>query len=185
VKIIAVVGSESGSGKTTVACRIFRAIPGLGAVKISPREGEARAEWGAGTADKDTGGYAASGAAVIARIIGPRNSVAVTWGKIRENFRACRAVVMEGRGAIDLPGEKFVIFTVGPGMSERPDRTSLIAARSDMIIVMRPTVDAVLPPILSLPPHFLPGVPVLDSSLGARDDHGDEEIVRRVQRFIR
>lgn len=72
MKIIAVVGTGSGCGKTTVACRILAEIPRLGAVKISPRDCESHVEWGAGEPGKDTDLYVGHGAIRVARIIGPR-----------------------------------------------------------------------------------------------------------------
>ena len=135
MKIIAVVGTGSGCGKTTAACRILRAVPGLGAVKISPREVASRVEWGAGESGKDTDLYVGSGAVRVARIIGPRSAVGLTWERIMDQFEACRAVVIEGASALSLPGEKFVVFVVGdPEDQFREGRDREIRAVSDIII---------------------------------------------------
>lgn len=135
MKIVAVVGTGSGCGKTTIACRILREIPGLGAVKISPREGESRIEWGAGEPGKDTDLYAGSGAAPVARIIGPREAAGQAWEQVKAKFEGCRGVVIEGTGALQFPGERFVIFVVGDTKSDqREDRNRELAAISDLIV---------------------------------------------------
>jgi hypothetical protein len=142
VKIIAVVGTGSGCGKTTVACRILRGLPGLGAVKISPHEAPSRVEWGAGAPGKDTGLYAAHGAAPVARIIGPRAEVASSWGLIRDRFRECRGVVFEGACALDLPEELFAVFVIGEqGLADREQRNREILARSDLVLGRSSPVD--------------------------------------------
>jgi len=137
VKIIAVVGSGSGCGKTTVACRILRAIPGLGAVKISPRGGPGRGGGGGGGGGpgKDTDLYADSGAACVARIVGPRDEVVETWNRIKNAFQSCPGVVVEGSRSVDLPGERFVIFVAGSESGTvRTDREMAYSAISDVII---------------------------------------------------
>jgi molybdopterin-guanine dinucleotide biosynthesis protein len=142
VKIIAVVGTGSGCGKTTVVCRILRAIPGLGAVKISPREGTSRVEWGAGEPGKDTALFVGSGAVRVARIIGPRNAVGSTWDLIKDQFEGCQGVVIEGASALGLPGERLVVFV--PGSSEahfREDKNRAIAENSSIIVERSPHFD--------------------------------------------
>jgi molybdopterin-guanine dinucleotide biosynthesis protein len=135
VKIIAVVGTGSGCGKTTVACRILREIPGLGAVKISPREGASRVEWGAGEPGKDTDLFAASGAVPVARIIGPRETVGQSLELIKGHFDGCQGVVMEGTSALDIPGERFVVYVIGDAHDDqREGRNRAIVAISDIII---------------------------------------------------
>jgi len=135
VKIIAVVGTGSGCGKTTVACRILRENPGLGAVKISPRGGASRIEWGAGEPGKDTDLYVGSGAVPVARIIGPREAVAQAWDLIKGQFEGCQGVVIEGASAIELPGERFVVFVVGNTRDDqRIEKNRAVTAMSDMII---------------------------------------------------
>ena len=134
VKIIAVVGTGSGCGKTTVASRILAAIPGLGAVKISPRPGPSRVEWGAGAPGKDTALYVESGAAPVARIIGPRGEVGVSWDLIKDRFRECRGVVIEGTSALDLPGNRFVVFVVGGSFDKaRESRNREIGVKASII----------------------------------------------------
>lgn len=135
MKIIVVVGTGSGCGKTTVARSILRAIPGLGAVKISPRDGASRVEWGAGEEGKDTGLYAASGGVKVARIIGPRTAVGPTWELIKKQFKGCPGVVIEGVSALELPGERYVVFMVGASVEKKQkERNRAIAAISGTII---------------------------------------------------
>lgn len=145
MKLVAVVGSGSECGKTTVICRILKGIPGLGAVKLSPRQGESRVEWGPGDPGKDTDLYARSGAARVARIVGPREGTAQTWGEIRAEFGDCRGVVMEGARAVDLPDEKCVIFVDGRKWleardehEEREERNRRLIALSDGIVEIPP-----------------------------------------------
>lgn len=135
MKIIAIAGTGSGCGKTTVACRIIREIPGLGAVKISPRVGESRIEWGPGEPGKDTDLFVAGGAAPVARIIGPREAVGQAWEQIKGHFDGCRGVVVEGTSALEIPGERFVVFVAGDTTGEaREQRNREIAAVSGLII---------------------------------------------------
>jgi len=135
VKIIAVVGTGSGCGKTTVACRILRAIPGLGAVKISPLDGASRVEWGPGEPGKDTDLYTGNGAVRVARIIGPRELVGPTWQLMKDRFEGCQGVVIEGTSALNVSGERFVVFVVGDMQErEREERNRAIATLSDVII---------------------------------------------------
>ena len=135
VKIVAVVGSGSGCGKTTIVCRILRAIPGLGAVKISPREGPSRVEWGRGERGKDTDLYVESGAACVARILGPRNQVVETWNRIKIAFDSCRAVIVEGSRSVELPEERLVIYVDGGNSDEsRKELRKSLIIDSDIII---------------------------------------------------
>jgi molybdopterin-guanine dinucleotide biosynthesis protein len=158
VKLVAVVGSGSGCGKTTVISRILRGIPGLGAVKLSPREGESRVEWGPGDPGKDTDLYARSGAARVARIVGPRESAAQTWGEIRAEFGDCRGVVIEGSRAVDFPEEKCVLFVAGrQSLDAREERSRGLMAISDVIVEMMPHADTIKAPFLTLSSHFLDG----------------------------
>ena len=135
MKIIVVVGSGSGCGKTTVVGRILRDIPGLGAVKLSPREGETRVEWGPGSSGKDTDVFTRSGAAPVARIVGPRETLLETWAGIKGQFEGCRAVVIEGARAIDFPDEKFVLFVVGKRDQERRlERERSLIGSSNLVV---------------------------------------------------
>ena len=135
MKIVAVVGTGSGCGKTTIACRILREIPGLGAVKISPRACASRIEWGAGEQGKDTDLFVGSGAVPVARIIGPRETVGQAWEKIKGHFDGCQGVVIEGASALDIPGERFVVFVIGDTKDDqREERNRAVAAISDIII---------------------------------------------------
>ena len=135
MKIVVVAGTGSGCGKTTVVCRLLQAIPNLGAVKISPREGESRIEWGVGEPGKDTDLYLAHGAVRAARIIGPRVGVVPAWDLIKGKFDGLRGVVIEGACALDIPGEKFSVFVVGATVEEeRAERNRVNAAKCQIII---------------------------------------------------
>lgn len=135
VKIVAVIGTGSGCGKTTLACRILQEIPGLAAVKISPRQCESRVEWGAGTPGKDTDLYLRSGAAAVARIIGPRQAAGHLWDRIEDRFAGCRGVVVEGTGALCMPGEQFIIFVVGENRkAPRDQKNREIEGIADLVV---------------------------------------------------
>jgi len=142
MKVIAVVGSASGSGKTTLACALLRAIPGLGAVKISPSDGAARVEWGPGKTGKDTARFAGCGAAAVARIVGPRERFPETWETVRAVFEPLPGVLIEGAGALALPDDRFTIFLAVPDtLGERPARDERLAAAADCIVVVRAAGD--------------------------------------------
>jgi len=136
MKIIAVVGTGSGCGKTTVACRILREFPGLGAVKISPRDGGvSRVEWAAGEPGKDTDLFVGSGAVPVARIIGPRGKVGASWDLIKAKFDGCRGVVMEGASSLEIPGERFVVFvSLDTNDDKREERNRAMAQNSSVIV---------------------------------------------------
>lgn len=137
MKFISVVGSGSGCGKTTVACGILRAIPGLAAVKISPRACPGRIEWGPGEADKDTDRYLRSGAAKVARIVGPRNGVHQAWERIKGEFEESPGLVVEGTQGTRLPGDTFRIFVAGQGWQEkRQARNKRLVDDSAVVIDM-------------------------------------------------
>jgi hypothetical protein len=139
VKVIAVVGSASDSGKTRVACAILRALPGLGAVKMSPREGPSRIEWGAGQPGKDTERYAQSGAGAVARIVAPRDRLPEVWREMSGAFAGLPGIVVEGAGALDCAAERFTVFVAAPGtLGERSERDGRLAAAADWLVVVRP-----------------------------------------------
>jgi hypothetical protein len=137
--VIAVVGSASGSGKTRLACAVLRAIPGLGAVKISPRAGSPLVEWGPGEPGKDTARFAESGAAVVARIAAPRGSVPAVWDGMRGALEGLPGIVVEGAGALGLPAERFTVFVAAvASLGERAERDERLAAAADCIVMVRP-----------------------------------------------
>jgi hypothetical protein len=162
VKIVAVAGSGSGCGKTSVICGLLRAIPGLGAVKISPREGSLTVEWGPGGSGKDTALYNAAGAAQVARIVGSRGRVPEAWETVRTSLVECRGIIVEGSAALDLPDPKRIVFVVGgSGACARPERAKRIAQVADWIVlnrIPRDQEDCIQEEIVA---HARTGVPVL------------------------
>lgn len=134
VKVIAVVGSGSGCGKTTLVCRILEAVPGLGAVKVSPREGEPRVEWGPGVPGKDTSRYAACGAVKVARIVAPRSRVAEVWERVAPEFAGCAGVVVEGGGNLPREGRLTILVLAPGGCRERPERAAGLLAAADIVV---------------------------------------------------
>ena len=137
VKIVAVLGTGSGCGKTTVACRILREFSGLGAVKVSPRPGPGRIQWGAGEEGKDTDLFVRSGATPVARIIGPREAVGQAWEQVKTRFEGCQGVVIEGSGALQIPGERLVVFVVGDTADEEREQRNREATDNTSIIIDR------------------------------------------------
>jgi hypothetical protein len=185
LKIVAVVGSGSGCGKTTIVCRILRSIPGLGAVKISPREGPSRVEWGRGKLGKDTDLYADSGATYVARIVGPRDQVVEAWNQIKNVFESCPAVVVEGSGSVNLPGERLTIYVDG-GISDetRKERGKDLSVISDIIVRRSPHMSHEFWLYNKSPSHF--GVidsieKVLHNKIIA---HTDKDILSEIRRFL-
>jgi len=155
VKLVAVVGSGSGCGKTTVICRILRGIPGLGAVKLSPREGESRVEWGPGEPGKDTDLFARSGAARVARIVGPRESATQTWEEIKAEFGDCRGGLIEGTRAVDFPEAKCILFVAGrQSLAARDERNRVLMTISDVIVELVPHTENGKAGNFTLSSHF-------------------------------
>jgi hypothetical protein len=185
VKIIAVVGSGSGCGKTTAACRILRAIPGLGAVKISPRPGTSRIEWGRGESGKDTDLLAESGAACVARIIGPRDEVVRTWTNIQHEFERCRGVVVEGSRSLDLPGERFVVIVSGESMKKsRKDHSMNHAGKSNVILPCKTHIDDRLLKLFEVSSH---NSILINNCVSRADDlPGDieKDFIERIRLFL-
>jgi molybdopterin-guanine dinucleotide biosynthesis protein len=186
VKIIAVVGSGSGCGKTTVVCRILRAIPGLGAVKISPREGPSRVEWGRGEPGKDTDLYVESGASCVARIVGPRDGVVRTWNLIKKSaFEALPGVVVEGSRSVDLPGERFVIFVDGSDSNEvRRNRKRFLASISDAILYRSPHKNDEIFTQYQFSSHISSADPEQESCFRPRSSPSDHDLVEKICRFL-
>lgn len=142
MKVVAVAGSGSGCGKTTVVCALLRAFPGLGALKISPREGPARLETGPGAGDgKDTARYSASGAVAVARAVGGRDSLPGLAGDVRRVMEGCRAVVAEGADSRWLPAPRLSILVLGgPDPGSRIDRLRDLVSRTDIVVLNKPTM---------------------------------------------
>jgi hypothetical protein len=183
VKVIAVVGSASGSGKTRLACAILHAFPGLGAVKISPREGSSRVEWGGGKAGKDTAHFAQSGAAVVARVVAARERVPEVWKGMRGALEPLRGIVVEGAGALDIPAERFTVFVVSPeSLGERPARDERLAAAADCIVIVRPDLTRV-PKETPLVDRHRARIPVLSLSAG-EENWADEVLLDAIRRFL-
>jgi hypothetical protein len=165
VKVIAVVGSASGSGKTTVACAILRAVPGLAAVKVSPRDEEPRVEWGPGQPGKDTARFAASGASPVARIVAPRDRVRGVWEGVRERFAGAPAVLVEGAGALALVEERFTVVVADAGtIGERPERDARLAALADYIVAVGPDGAAAAEALANADRRAVPVVPVSEDT---------------------
>jgi len=185
LKIVAIVGSGSDCGKTTVACAILRGIPGVGAVKISPRDEPPRVEWGPGASGKDTSRYAESGAAKVARIVAPRGGATRLWGEVRSGFEGCAGILVEGSGAVDLPGEAFVIFLAGGAPpTDRLERNARLLASADLIVLNHPHGDrksAKLPEKLS---HLVCGKELLEIGSEEQGESGLLQIVNVVRRYL-
>jgi hypothetical protein len=147
VKVIAVTGSGSGSGKTTLVCRILGAVPGLGAVKLSPPAEAPRIEWGPGTggAAKDTARYSAAGARKVARVIGPRGSGLQLWEQVEAGMDGCRAVIVEGGGALQMGSRRFAILVAGRSEAqEHPELIGVMMSKIDLVIVNMPHPEPIL-----------------------------------------
>ena len=185
MKIVAVVGSGSNAGKTTLACLLIGRIPGLGAVKISPCAGTARIERGPGRRGKDTARFAAAGASPVARIVAAREQISELWKTIKPDFADCAAVVIEGAGGISLPEEKFAIFVCGGGDSGgRKERADELIGAAQAILIndfhrsnnSMDTVD-----ILS---HNPDKKLIIEIDLNNVDDPGIKRIVDSVSCFL-
>lgn len=132
MRIVAVVGSGSGCGKTTVACRILGAVPGLGAIKISPRVCAPHVEWGPGAPGKDTERFSRSGAIKVARIVGPRGCAAGVWKAIQGEFSGCRGVLVEGVQGLSFSEDSLKIFVLGVEAEDRIQKNRDIASSCDV-----------------------------------------------------
>ena len=185
MKIVAVVGSGSGCGKTTVVCRILRAIPGLGAVKISPREGPSGVEWGRGEPGKDTDLYVESGASCVARIVGPRDGVVQTWNLIKRAFEELPGVVVEGSRSVDLSGERFVIFVGGVDSNEvRGNHKRHLARISDVILYRSSHKIDEMFNIEHVTSHILSNGKEREICIGPRLSPSDHDLVDKIRRFL-
>lgn len=186
MKVVGVIGSGSGCGKTTLVCALLREIPGLGAVKISPREdATAHVEWGGGPEVKDTARYIASGAKKAARIVAPRAEILSQWPAVLEAMKACRGVIVEG-GADSLAGKRdLTIFLVGGRTSGvREERTRRLARGSDVIAAYLPTDSGKWTFEVAIPSHNS-SIPANSSAVQVlKRSSGLEEIIEIVRRAV-
>jgi metal-dependent hydrolase (beta-lactamase superfamily II) len=61
--------------------------------------------------------------------------VGEAWKLIEERFKDCQGVVMEGTGALEIPGERYVVFVEGDTTDDqRDERNMAIAIKSGAII---------------------------------------------------
>lgn len=138
VKVIVVAGSGSGVGKTALICHLLRVIPGLGVIKLSPREGGSPVvEWGTEGEDpgKDTGRFRQDGAALVARVVSPRSRLSVPLLEALSSMASCRAVIIEGSSALGVINPALVIMVVGPeAKSGREKKNKRILSQADLII---------------------------------------------------
>jgi len=185
MNIIAVVGTGSGSGKTTVACRLLKALPGLGAVKISPRDAAAGVEWGAGEPGKDTDCYSVAGAARVARIVGPRGAAAGVWAAMEASFRGLPGVVVEGAGSLELPGRKLVVLVVGATFRERSERNSKLASIADVIVINFPITVGNTPVVDDVLSHNRRSPVLTVGTLGVAGESEWEKLASFADRFLR
>ncbi len=185
MKMIAVVGSGSDSGKTTLVCRILAAVPGLAAVKISPREGECRVEWGPGERGKDTARFAASGAVKVARIVGPRPQVPQLWERLRAGLAGMKGVVVEGAGSVGCRCEKLTIFAASADhLMARPERDEALIAAADLVVIALPTPNHNGPPCKVDLSHLIGTRRCFDLRSASEADYSFRDLVRVIEGFL-
>lgn len=126
-------------------------------------------EWGAGEPGKDTARFAASGASLVARIVGPRDRVAEVWDGMRQRLAGAPAVLVEGAGALALAEERFTVLVAAAAMlGKRPERDQRLAAAADYIVAVGapPEGEPASGPVAEAARR---GVPVLAMSVGTPD----------------
>jgi hypothetical protein len=188
MKVIAVVGSGSGSGKTALVCRLLRSLPGLGAVKISPREtASPGVEWGPGAAGggKDTARYAAAGAVRVARVVAPREEVPGLWGAVEAGMEGCRGLIVEGSRSLEVGKDRFGILVVGGREAgERPERIGSILGKVDLVIVNSPTLPDEMPLNDLIISHKFERSSMLLLDVEADEGSAWDTVIRRLDRLL-
>jgi molybdopterin-guanine dinucleotide biosynthesis protein len=189
MKIVAVVGSGSNSGKTTLVCRILRDHPGLGALKLSPREGvDPRIEWGPGAdPEKDTARFSASGAAKVGRIVGERGRIPHFWESVRPEFSGLEGVVVEGGGSLSFADEVLPVFVLG-GSGEKIGQLLDADANSpvDPILVINQSHGAVsFGNLDDTSSHFSSRSQVFTVDLSSDDPAKPLPLLKAIERFLK
>lgn len=126
MQIVALAGTGSGAGKTTLGCLLAAELPGWGALKVSPVHGATNhgldGEYEIRTAmtilcaqGSDTARYLAAGAFPVAWVVTRRESLAAAVAAALPRFARSPGVLVEGTSAaLALPHARIALV-VAPG----------------------------------------------------------------------
>lgn len=130
--IIGIGGGHSGSGKTSIACKILEKLPGWGAIKYTKTS-----LYGSITDDinvlsergKDTKKFLDSGAGKVLWVQSPFHELASVLPIAVEMLSHLKGIVVEGNSAVDVLKPDIVIFVCGHRgkMKEGPENIMRIA----------------------------------------------------------
>jgi molybdopterin-guanine dinucleotide biosynthesis protein len=135
--VIGVGGAYSGSGKTSVLCRLLGSLRGWGAVKCTPSE-----LYSSVIDDpvvlsrnhKDTGRYIEAGAGGVLWVQATQEDLEETLAMALGRFSGLRGVMVEGNSAIEVLKPDIVIFILGePGKFK--DSARGVLAMANLVIV--------------------------------------------------
>lgn len=137
--IIGIGGGESGSGKTTVACRLLESLKGWGALKCTP------VQLYSSVIDdpvilrqkgKDTERFLRAGAEDVLWVQSPAESLTETLGIAVGRLSHLKGIIVEGNSAIEVLRADIVIFISG-GPDKLKKSALNILSRADLVIFDR------------------------------------------------
>jgi molybdopterin-guanine dinucleotide biosynthesis protein len=116
--VIGIGGGHSGSGKTSIACKILEKLPGWGAIKYTKTS-----LYGSITDDikvlsekgKDTKKFLDSGAEKVLWVQSPYDELADILPMAIEMLSYLEGILVEGNSAVDVLSPDIVIFVSGTG----------------------------------------------------------------------
>jgi len=134
--IIGIGGGHSGSGKTTVACRLLEALKGWGALKYTPTyiyssvtDNQTELRQGG----KDTGRYLEAGASRVIWVQAPKDELQEPLSLGINHLAGLVGIVVEGNSAIELLKPDIVIFNSGEP-DKFKDKAGRVLAMADLVI---------------------------------------------------
>lgn len=134
---VGIGGSGSGSGKTTVACRLLARLSGWGAIKVTPTElystiiddPAVLREPG-----KDTALMLEAGAEEVLWIKAPREGIAEALRTATERLGHLTGVVVEGNSAVEVLRPDVILF-IASGSTPGPKRSAqAVLAMADVVL---------------------------------------------------
>jgi uridine kinase len=134
--IIGIGGGHSGSGKTSIACKILEKLPGWGTIKYTKTS-----LYGSITDDinvlsergKDTKKFLDSGAVKVLWVRSPFHELAAVLPNAVEMLSHLKGIIVEGNSAVDVLKPDIVIFVCGHA-GEMKEGSENIMRIADIVI---------------------------------------------------
>jgi molybdopterin-guanine dinucleotide biosynthesis protein len=135
--IIGVGGAHSGSGKTTYAALLLRALGGWGAIKYTKTELYSSLvddRETLSTEDKDTRRMLDAGAARVLWVRAPRGELEEMLPEAVARLSDLRGIVVEGNSAIEFLKPDIIIFVFGKKAEEIKESAKGVLLSADLVV---------------------------------------------------